>query len=300
MQGLTLSLLACLCVSVNYITGKFGVTGFGADSFSLVWITAATVYTLAAVLATGRAGQLRLPREVWSRVLAMGILTGLQMILFWWSLDLLDAPFAAFLGRFEPALTILLAGLLLGERLRLREGLAIGVMIAGGCLSTAGVWQEVGLGVLLVILACLTMSLQFVLGKNLAGKVHPGIMVFYRAACASAMMFLWVAGPGEARFDVAPFYWGVTLVGAFLGPFVGYTLLFHSYRYWDLTRTSIVMTLQPLFVLPLGLIFLPEQGLSPQQLLGGLLILAGALWLIAIHRGHRNAGRRVPVAVSED
>ena len=300
MQGLTLSLLACLCVSVNYITGKFGVTGFGPDSFSLVWITAATIYTLAAVLATGRSGQLRLPRAVRGRVLAMGILTGLQMILFWWSLDLLDAPFAAFLGRFEPALTILLAGLLLGERLRFREGLAIGVMIAGGCLSTAGVWREVGLGVLLVMLACLTMSLQFVLGKNLAGKVHPGIMVFYRAACASAMMFLWVAGPGEARFDVAPFYWVMTLFGAFLGPFVGYTLLFHSYRFWDLTRTSMVMTLQPIFVLPLGLIFLPEQGLSPRQLLGGLLILAGALWLIAIHRGHRTAGRRVPVTVPED
>ena len=300
MQGLTLSLLACLCVSVNYITGKFGVTGFGADSFSLVWITAATVYTLAAVLATGRAGQLRLPRAVRGRVLAMGILTGLQMILFWWSLDLLDAPFAAFLGRFEPALTILLAGLILGERLRLREGLAIGVMIVGGCLSTAGVWQEVGLGVLLVMLASLTMSLQFVLGKNLAGMVHPGIMVFYRAACASAMMFLWVAGPGEARFDVGAVYWGVTLVGAFLGPFVGYTLLFHSYRYWDLTRTSMVMTLQPLFVLPLGLIFLPEQGLSPQQLLGGILILAGALWLIAIHRSHATAGHRVPATGPED
>ena len=48
-----------------------------------------------------------------------------------------------------------------------------------------------------------------------------------------------------------------------------------------------VMTLQPLFVLPLGLIFLPEQGLSLQQLMGGLLILAGALWLIAIHRSNR-------------
>ena len=175
-------------------------------------------------------------------------------------------------------------------------------MIGGGCLSTAGVWQEVGLGVVLVMLASLTMSFQFVLGKNLVGGVHPGIMVFYRAAIASAMMFLWVAGPGEARFDVRSILLGDDPVWSVSGSLrrihAAVSLL---PRFWDVTRTAMVMTLQPLFVLPLGLLFLPEQGLSTRQLLGGVADPGrGALVDRHSPRPRRESGHRVPVTVPED
>lgn len=284
MKGFLLALSACCLISTNYITGKIGVSGFGSNAFSLIWVSAATCYALIGILWAGRQKELILPREVWIQVLALGVFTALQMIFFWWSLTLLNASLAAFLGRFEPALTILLAGLFLGEQLRPREVVAFGVMLFGACLSTVGRWEVVELGVVLVLLACLSMSLQFILGKNLVGKVHPSVLVFYRVAVASGILAIWVFVLGEARFDAAPIFWILTLLGAFLGPCAGYTLLFHSYRFWDLTRSASVMILQPLFVMPLGLLFFPEQQLTLLQLMGGLSILAGALWLLSTHR----------------
>ncbi len=51
------------------------------------------------------------------------------------------------------------------------------------------------------------------------------------------------------------------------------------------------MTLQPLFAMPLALLFLERQGITGQQLAGGLTIMAGAMWLILLHWEGRKSAR---------
>lgn len=89
---------------------------------------------------------------------------------------------------------------------------------------------------------------------------------------------------GHADFNVAASYWLVTLVGAFLGPCAGTYFTFLSYRHWQISWTSVVSLLQPLMVL--GLAY-PILGGFPEsrELLGGSIILVGALWLVGITRG---------------
>lgn len=283
LRGFLLALAASFLISTNYITGKFGVDGFGPAVFGLVWMTAASCYSLVILLATGRIEQLNLPTKTRKLVVLVGLFTGLQMYLFWSGLELLNPPFAAFLGRFEPALTILLATLFLGERIGLKEAGAVVLMIVGGCLSTFGNWNVVGTGAVLTLLACLTMSIQFLIGKAAVGQVHPSILVFYRALIASVMLAAWTFGFGEPNFRVGTEVWGATLLGAFLGPCAGYHLVFHSYRYWEVSRSAMLMTMQPLFALPLALLLLERQDMTGQQLAGGLTIMAGAMWLIWLH-----------------
>ena len=290
LRGLLLALAASFFISTNYITGKFGVDGFGPEVFGLVWMTAAACYSLLIVLATGRVSELNLPPKTRRLVVLVGLFTGLQMYLFWSGLELLNPPFAAFLGRFEPALTILLATLFLGERIASKEVGAVVLMIVGGCLSTLGNWDVVGTGTVLTLLACLTMSIQFLIGKAAVGRVHPSILVFYRASIASAMLAVWTFGFGEPDFRVGTGVWAATFLGALLGPCIGYHLVFHSYRYWGVSRSAMLMTLQPLFAMPLALLFLEQQNITGQQLAGGLTIMAGALWLIRLHW----EGRRPP------
>ncbi len=289
LKGFLLALSASFLISTNYITGKFGVDGFGPEVFGLVWMVAASCYSLLIILATGRGSQLNLPPRTRRLVLLVGLFTGLQMYFFWSGLKLLNPPFAAFLGRSEPALTILLATIFLRERIRPKEAGAVVVMIVGGCLSTLGNWDVVGAGTVLTLLACLTMSIQFLIGKAAVGQVHPSILVFYRASIASVMLGVWAFGFGEPDFRVGTQVWAATLLGALLGPCIGYHLVFHSYRFWGVSRSAMLMTLQPLFAMPLVLLLLPEQNITGQQLAGGLTIMAGAMWLIRLHwQGRRN------------
>ncbi|MCZ6678054.1 MAG: DMT family transporter [Candidatus Poribacteria bacterium] len=287
-KGFFFALAATVLISTNYITGKVGVAGFGADTFGLVWVSAAAGYALAIIALTGRARELILPAKSWSMVILLGVFTGIQMPLFYGGLDLLNAPFAAFVGRFEPAMTILLATVFLCERLKRIELIAVTVMIAGGCVSTIGNWKIVGLGTLLTLLACLSMSIQFLIGKMNTGQVHPSVLVFYRVAIAAGVLAVWTFGFRDAKFSVAPKIWLVTLLGAFLGPCASYHLTFRSYRYWDMSRTATLMTLQPLFATPLAFIFLADQQMTAQQLWGGLTIMLGAFALVWFHVNPNN------------
>ena len=284
LRGFLLALIATFLIATNYVTGKFGVDGFGPLVFGLVWMAAASLYSFLIIVATGRLSQLKLPPKTPALVFWVGLLTALQMYFFWSGLALLNPPFAAFLGRFEPALTILLATLFLGERIGLKEAGAVLLMIAGGCFSTVGNWKVVGAGTVFTLLACLTMSLQFLIGKAVVRRIHPSILVFYRVLIASAVLALWTFGFTEPNFRVSSEAWVATLFGALLGPCIGYHLLFHSYRHWEVSRSAMLMTLQPLFALPLALLLLPKQATTgQQQLAGGLAIMLGAMWLIRIN-----------------
>ena len=98
----------------------------------------------------------------------------------------------------------------------------------------------------------------------------------------AVLIACWVFATGTADFAVEMRYWYVTLLGAFLGPCASFLFTFRSYRYWHLSQSTIVLTAQPLLVLPLAYAFL---GTLPttKELVGGCIILAGAFWLAFIH-----------------
>jgi len=85
--------------------------------------------------------------------------------------------------------------------------------------------------------------------------------------------------PANAR----PHHWTALLIGALLGPCLSVTLTFASYRYWEMTRTAMVLTLQPLAVFPMAYLMFHDIP-GEWKLGGGMVILAGGLWLVALHR----------------
>jgi len=149
-------------------------------------------------------------------------------------------------------------------------------------VSAVGRWEIVGVGMLLTILACCMGAVQMLVGKMAIVDVHPNLLVFYRTAGGALVIGLWVLLTGKADFCVEPRYWASTLLGAFLGPCLSFLFFFRSFRYWDLSRTTMVKMMEPLFALPLVFLFFGKV-LSGKELAGGLIILAGSFWLVWIH-----------------
>lgn len=284
-KGFLYSLGGTILVSTNFVTAKYGLKGFNPETFSLVWTGAAAAYAFFVVLATGHRHEILLsPSRGTIRVIWMGLATGVGMILAWQGLARLDPSFASFLWRFQTVLTIMFGVLLLSERLLMKELFPITIMVIGGCLSTLGRWHIVGVGTVLTILACLAVTIQMLIAKTESAEIHPNILVFYRVGIGAIVIALWTFFTGRADFDVKTSYWLITLLGAFLGPCASFLLTFRSYRHWELSRSSIVKTVQPLFVLPMAYTIFDSIP-SRNALLGGVLILVGAFWLSWIHLG---------------
>lgn len=282
-RGFFYALGGTILVSTNYITAKYGLKGFNPETFSLIWTIAASSYSLFIVLVSGKHRGLVIPAASIRRILVLGLATGAGMILAWSGLSMLDPSFASFIWRFSPVLIIVLSVFFLGERLRGIEVLAIGIMVLGGAMTTIGRWHIVGTGVVLTLFGCVAVAVQMLVVKRSVGDIHPNVLVFYRVALAAVVIAVWSVLTGKLQFRISTPHLLITLLGAFLGPCASFLLTFRSYRYWELSRSSIMLTAQPLLVLPMAyLVF----GKIPTglELTGGFVILVGALFLVWFHR----------------
>jgi drug/metabolite transporter (DMT)-like permease len=282
-RGFLYALGGTLLVSTNYITAKYGLKGFNPETFSLIWTLAASFYSLLVIIISGKLRHLVIPAKSIRSILVLGLATGTGMVLAWSGLSMLDPSFASFLWRFSPVLIIILSVFFLGERLRSIEAVPIGIMVLGGAMTTFGRWHIVGLGVVLTLLGCVAVAVQMLVVKLNIARIHPNILVFYRVSLAALFITLWSVMNGKLHFEISAPHLAVTLLGAFLGPCASFLLTFRSYRYWELSRSSIVLTAQPLFVLPMAFLAFGKipTGL---ELLGGFVILAGAFSLVWLHR----------------
>lgn len=276
VKGLFFSLVGTFLVSTNFVTAKYALSGFNPLTFSLVWCSAATFYTMTIIYLTKQNHTLIVPQSSLFPLLLMGLLTGVGMLVGWQGLAILDPTFVAFLKRFEPVLVILLSLFYLKERLFVGEIVSIILIALGGVWSAFGRWEVIGEGVILIILASIATALQLFIAKTNIQNVSPLILVFYRISIATSAIALWTIFSGGINFNVESRYWGVTLLGAFLGPCLSFLCTFNSYRYWELSRSTIVLMLQPLFALVLAVVFLQQLPTS-QELMGGMIILIGSV-----------------------
>jgi drug/metabolite transporter (DMT)-like permease len=282
LKGFLYALGGTFLVSTNFITAKYGLKGFNPETFSLVWTAAAAVYSFLIVLSSGQWRQMALSSRAARDMMLMGLATGVAMISGWAGLARLDSSFAAFLWRFQPVLTIMLSVFFLRERFSVKEIAPVAIMILGGCLSTIGRWDIVGIGIILTLLACCAAAVQMLIAKARVHEIRPNILVVYRVGIGAVVIMLWSLVTGKIDFHVEASYWYVTLLGALLGPCASFLLTFRSYRYWELSRSSMVKTAEPLFVLPLAYVVFGKLPIG-KELLGGCVILIGAFWLAWIH-----------------
>ncbi len=282
-KGFLYALGGTILVSTNYITAKYALQGINPETFSLLWTSAASIYAFVIILFSGKYREISVARKHYVSMGVLGLATGSGMILAWSGLSMLDPSFASFIWRFSPVLIIVVSSVILGERLRRIEVAPIAIMILGGAMTTLGRWNIVGMGVVLTLTACVAVAVQMLIVKINVNEIHPNVLVFFRVSLAALVIGLWAVANGKLDFAIGPSYLLVTLLGAFLGPCASFLLTFRSYRYWGLSRSSIVLTGQPLLVLPMAYVAFGKipTGL---ELLGGFVILAGAFWLVRLHR----------------
>lgn len=219
------------------------------------------------------------PGRAWLRLAGLGVLYAGNALTFTLALQWVAASTASLVFYTYPVVVVLLAALVLGERLTPRRLGAMALALAG-CALTAGVGAAAGrpLGIALVLVSMSSLSLYIVATRSVLDRLpaHGSAAVIVSAtalattAAAALGGGLTLGGGGE----------GLALVAllAVVATALPITLFVIGLKRVGAGRAAIYSTIEPVVTVLAAAALLGER-IGPPQAVGGALILAGAVWL---------------------
>lgn len=133
------ALLSAFFAAFTAILAKIGVAGIPSNLATAVRTTIVVIFAWAIALALGEQQHFSTIRGRPLLFLTLsGIGTGLSWLAYFRALQLAPASRVAPIDKLSLALTILLAALILGEKISWKVGLGAALMVAGALLTLAG------------------------------------------------------------------------------------------------------------------------------------------------------------------
>jgi drug/metabolite transporter (DMT)-like permease len=191
-----------------------------------------------------------------------------------------------------------ISALLLGERITLRFGVGVVVVLAGFMVMSLPGGQDAGqdagqsagmpLGALWALLSAACFGSMHVITRMEIHRIDPVLVNAIRLWFAVALL---LPGRLDGALALDGVTWALVAGAAFLGPFLGRLALMFAVRHISASRSALLIQAGPVFAFLFGFAIL---GIVPalRELLGGALILAG----IALPLLERAAAAGPPVA----
>lgn len=237
--------------------------------------------SLIAVLAIGawcvyRKYTLRI-RESRSRmiILVSGVLMTLHWVTYFYALAWSNVTIAMISVFTYPAITTLLEPLLLKTRFQPIHLLLGAMILAGVFLMTPSLdpTDRVTAGILMGLTSATLYSIRNILMKTQISSLNGSVLMGYQAGIAVLMLApfaLFSAGWPPASD------WGTLAALGLITTTLGHTLFLSSFRYFSVSTASLMSSVQPVYGILFGYLWLGEvPGWS--AVLGGILILASVV-----------------------
>jgi transporter family protein len=134
MNWFSWALLSAFFAALTAILAKVGVTAVNPNLATAIRTSVIVVFTWAIALGSGREGWTQPSTRAWFFLTASGLATGLSWLCYFRALQLGEVSKVAPIDKLSVVLTLLLAALFLGERLRPQEIVGVGLMVGGAVL----------------------------------------------------------------------------------------------------------------------------------------------------------------------
>jgi drug/metabolite transporter (DMT)-like permease len=282
-------ILATTAIFIRYLTEKYRLPPLVLAFWRELFVFTALFLVLAVV----RPVLLSAGRKNIRFLVFYGLLLSLFNSLWTFSVALNGAAVATVLVYSSTAFTAILGRMIFSEELGRVKILAVIFSLAGMVLVSGayipGIWQVNLLGILTGSLAGLGYAGYSLMGRASANRqINPWTALLYIFGFGSVFLLAYNLLPGLGSSDMASsnLTWlGKSLAGwgvlAFLavGPtLTGYGLYTVSLGYLPASVANLIASLEPVITAALAYIILGEM-LSPLQLLGSVLIIAGVVIL---------------------
>ncbi len=201
--------------------------------------------------------------------------------LYFYTVKISSVGFAVLLVYTAPAFSVILGRLIFKEPITTEKAIALLMVLTGVVLVAGNVDFNVSrLALLTGIATGFTYALYGVLAKFGVRKERPERVLFM--TLLFGLLFLAPFSKFSVPRRAIPYLLGL----AFFPTFLGYTLYNHALKEVEVSRASIVATVEPVVAIVLAYMLFGE-ALTPLQLLGGALII-GASILVHMREGKEN------------
>lgn len=251
-------------------------------SFARYVIACVALLVAAAVLERGLP---RLTRQQFMATFVLGLVGVFAYNLFFMAaLERLPASRAAIIIALNPAITIAISSLVLGEKLSPRRWLGVAIALLGVWIvlshgDIAGVTRAgFGVGELCMLAAVFSWALYTIIGRKVLAGLSPLAATNYAALWGTVLLGA-VSATQFADLRLAQFDAGVILSLAYLGVFgtaVAFVWYYMSVQRLGAAVTSVFNNLVPVFGVAIGVVLLGED-LLPSMLIGGAIAIAGVM-----------------------
>jgi drug/metabolite transporter (DMT)-like permease len=254
-------------------------------AFYRLWL--GSVAMLAVLLVTGR----RLSWATVRRALPSGILFGLNLALFFSAIKRTSVADVLILAALQPALTLIVAGPLFGERVGVHEVVWTTFSLAGVAMVIVGssgtpVWSLTG--DLLAVGSLLVWTTYWILSKKVRQSV-PAIEYMSTVTVVAALFVtpVWLVSGQSAAMRWQDWLWILLFVA---GAQAGHSVMAWSHEQIDVSISSLLTLAEPVVSSVAALLLLGEP-LPALSIAGGLvaLVAVGAVVQRATRRAEEEA-----------
>jgi drug/metabolite transporter (DMT)-like permease len=261
-------LTAIVGFSLLNVVVKLSHTPALAFAFDRLWLGAVVMV----VVSVG--ARRRLTRAAIRASIPAGILFGLNIALFVSALKRTSVADVLVIGALQPALTMLVAGRLFGERLTAHHMAWTVVSVGGVVLVTVGssgtpVWS-LG-GDLLAVGSLLAFTVYFLISKGVRRTV-PAIEYMTAVTLVAAIVVTPIAllsGQSLPGLRWQDWFWLVLFV---LGAQGGHVLMAWAHAQVDVSISSLLILAEPIIATLAALVVLGEP-LAPLEIAGGVVVI---------------------------
>jgi len=217
----------------------------------------------------------RIFREDRNAIFLSGLLLGLHWLTYFYSLKLSNVAIGMISLFTYPVITTLLEPLILKTQFKWIH-LVLGVLVIIGILFLVSAFSfesDYLIAIILGIISALFYSLRNIVTKSKVNTYHGSILMFYQLLIISVLLFPSFFLFGEIDFSG---HFPQVMLLAILTTAIGHTWFIYSFKNFTVTSASIISSLQPVYGIILGMIFLKEYP-ETRTIIGGSLILTSVI-----------------------
>ena len=205
-------------------------------------------------------------------IILSGVFLGTHWITYFYSLQLSNVAIAMLSLFTYPVITALLEPIFFKTRLNLKHVLLGIIVLVGIYFLTPELNLENNYtkGILLGLLSAIFYAIRNIIVKKKASTYDGSMLMLFQLI--TLVFFL---APVLFIFEVQPSLndWKALLVLALLTTTIGHTLFVKSFKNFSIASASIMSSIQPIYGILLGVLFLSEIPAS-NTIIGGILILS--------------------------
>ncbi len=223
----------------------------------------------------------RVGLDIFRRAAPGGLLFGLNIVFFFSAIRLTSIADVLVIGALQPALTLLVAGPLFGERVGLREALLVGVSIAGVLLVTIGssgtpVWSL--RGDIFAALALLAWTAYFIVSKLVRVRMRT-IEYMTAVTVIGALVVTPIAllsGQPLGNLRLQDWLWLLVFLAGAQG---GHLLIAWAHPQVDVSISSLLILAEPIVGAVAAFLVLGEP-ITSLMMVGAVVVVSALGWLL--------------------